>query len=352
MSESRNSERRPEPPGEVGDAPVHTTEAPVLDAPVTPPSTPTDRVVRIGDRIFRGIATGSGVFVVAIIGAIGLFLLIRAIPALQANEANFLLSGKWETGDPDELAFGIVDLAWITVASSLFALVLAMPIAGGIALFLTQYAPSVLARPFAYIVDLLAAVPSVIYGLWGALVLAPVIKPVAVWLNTNLGWIPIFGDGNVPADSGSNVFTAGIVLAVMILPIITGVAREVFARTPKAQIEGALALGATKWEVVRTTVWPFGRSGFVGGSMLGLGRALGETVALTVILSYTYEGPHYSIFDAGATFASRIALGSAEFNNNLTVGAYIAAGLVLFISTFAVNALARWIESSSGKGKE
>ncbi|WP_019856413.1 phosphate ABC transporter permease subunit PstC [Actinopolyspora mortivallis] len=352
MTESTNSQRAA-PPGENGAAPVNTPEGPVLEAPLTPPNPPNEKkVVRVGDRIFRTMATASGAFVVALIAAIGLFLLIRAIPALHANEANFLLSGRWETGDPEHLAFGIVDLAWITVASSVFALVLAMPVAAGIALFLTQYAPRVLARPFAYVVDLLAAVPSVIYGLWGALVLAPVLKPVAVWLNTNLGWIPIFGDGNVPADSGSNVFTAGIVLAVMILPIITGVAREVFARTPSAQIEGALALGATKWEVVRTTVWPFGRSGFVGGSMLGLGRALGETVALTVILSYTYEGPHYSIFDAGATFASRIALGSAEFNDNLTVGAYIAAGLVLFVSTFAVNALARWIESSSGRGKE
>ncbi|SDP79757.1 phosphate ABC transporter membrane protein 1, PhoT family (TC 3.A.1.7.1) [Actinopolyspora xinjiangensis] len=353
MTESTNSERRSAPPGETGNTLVEPPETPVPEEPVTPPSEPGEKkVVRLGDRVFQSVATGSGIFVVAIIAAIGLFLLVRAIPALHANEANFLLSGQWRTGDPENMAFGIIDLAWITVASSLVALILAMPVAGGIALFLTQYAPKVLARPFAYVVDLLAAVPSVIYGLWGALVLAPVLKPVAVRLNETLGWIPIFADGNVPAGSGSNVFTAGIVLAVMILPIITGVAREVFARTPAVQIEGALALGATKWEVVRTTVWPFGRSGFVGGAMLGLGRALGETVALTVILSYTFEGPHYSIFDAGATFASRIALGSAEFNNNLTVGAYIAAGLVLFISTFAVNAIARWIESGSARGKE
>ncbi|WP_338604906.1 phosphate ABC transporter permease subunit PstC [Saccharopolyspora sp. SCSIO 74807] len=318
-------------------------EAPAADAP--------RRVVRIGDRVFQSLATGSGVFIVALIAAVGIFLLVRALPSLQADQVNFLFSRVWDTSDPQSLSFGIADLAWVTVASSLVALVLAMPVSCGIALFLTHYSPRSLARPFAYIVDLLAAVPSVVYGLWGITVLAPVLKPVAVWLNTNLGWVPIFAAGNVPADSGSNIFTAGIVLAVMILPTITGVTREVFQRTPTAQIEGAQALGATRWEVVRTTVWPFGRNGFIGGSMLGLGRALGETVALTIILSGVNIGPEYSIFDAGATFASKIALGSNEFNNNMQVGAYISAGLVLFILTFVVNALARWIENASGEGK-
>ncbi|MCA1186460.1 MULTISPECIES: phosphate ABC transporter permease subunit PstC [Saccharopolyspora] len=322
-----------------------------MSAPEAPPADEPKKVVRIGDRAFQSLATGSGIFVVALIAAIGIFLLIRAVPSLQANQVNFLFSRVWDTSDPNELSFGIADLAWVTVASSLVALVFAMPIACGIALFLTQYAPRSLARPFAYIVDLLAAVPSVIYGLWGVLVLGPVLKPVALWLNQNLGWIPIFADGNAPADGGMNIFTAGIVLAVMILPTITGVTREVFQRTPKAHIEGAQALGATRWEVVRTTVWPFGRNGFIGGSMLGLGRALGETVALTVILSTVNSGPNFSLFDVGATFASKIALGSGEFNNNMQVGAYISAGLVLFVITFAVNALARWIESASGKGK-
>ncbi|WP_433870492.1 phosphate ABC transporter permease subunit PstC [Saccharopolyspora sp. CA-218241] len=345
MTDSTHAEpRRAGPRG--GSAP-----SPGPEAPISAPDGEKKKVVRVGDQVFRALASGSGAFVVALIAAIGIFLLIRAVPSLQVNQVSFLFSRVWDTSDPSALAFGIFDLAWITVASSVFALVLAMPVACGIALFLTQYAPRSLARPFAYLVDLLAAVPSVIYGLWGALVLAPVINPVASWLNTNLGWIPIFADGNIRADSGANVFTAGIVLAVMILPTITGVTREVFARTPTAHIEGALALGATQWEVVRTTVWPFGRNGFIGGSMLGLGRALGETVALTIILSFTFQAPNYSIFDAGATFASKIALGSAEFNHNLQVGAYISAGLVLFIITFAVNAIARWIESASGKGK-
>ncbi|WP_245775970.1 phosphate ABC transporter permease subunit PstC [Saccharopolyspora flava] len=307
----------------------------------------------MGDKVFSSLATASGAFVVAVIAAIAIFLLIRAIPALQVDQVNFLTSREWDTGNPNDMSFGILDLAWITVASSVLALVIAMPLSGGIALFLTRYAPTSLARPFAYIVDLLAAVPSVVYGLWGFMVLGPVLQPVSGWLHSTLGWIPIFGQGNItPVDSVGNVFTAGIVLAVMIIPTITGVTREVFARTPNSQVEGALALGATNWEVIKTTVWPFGRNGFVGGSMLGLGRALGETMALTIILSWTTAPPGYTLFDSGATFASKIALGSAEFNNNLQVGAYISAGLVLFVITFAVNAIARWIESaSSAKGK-
>lgn len=322
------------------------------EAPIPASDTSAGKTKRIGDRLFSGIATASGALAVALIAAIALFLLIRAIPSLQANQANFLFSREWDTGDPENLRFGILDLAWITIASSVLALVIAMPLSCGIALFLTHYAPRRLARPFAYLIDLLAAVPSVVYGLWGFLVLGPVLQPVAIWLNENLGWIPLFAEGNIRSvGSGADVFTAGIVLAVMIIPTITGVSREVFERTPKAHIEGALALGATKWEVVRTTVWPFGRNGFIGGSMLGLGRALGETMALTIILSSATAPPSYSFFDAGATFASKIALGSAEFNHNLQVGAYISAGLVLFVITFVVNALARWIESNSGKGK-
>ncbi|WP_371504392.1 phosphate ABC transporter permease subunit PstC [Allokutzneria sp. NRRL B-24872] len=282
-------------------------------------------------------------FIVVLIAAIGIFLLLRAVPSLQRDNVNFLLSRDWVTNDPANLRFGIIDLLWVTVAASAVALVLATPVALGIALFLTQYAPRRLARSLAYVVDLLAAVPSIIFGLWGIQVLAPTLLPFAEWLNDVLGWIPIFALGNVSTGGGGNIFISGVVLAVMILPIITAVSREIFERTPVAHVEGALALGATKWEVVRTTVLPFGKAGFISAAMLGLGRALGETIALTTILSATDSPPNYTIFDGGATFASRIALGSAEFNDNLTVGAYIAAGLVLFLITFAVNALARTV---------
>ncbi|WP_016699687.1 phosphate ABC transporter permease subunit PstC [Actinoalloteichus spitiensis] len=297
--------------------------------------------------MFRSLALGSGGFVVALIAAIGIFLLLQALPSLQANQVSFLTSGEWTTGDPNNMRFGILYLLWVTVATAAFALVLAMPIALGIALFLTQYAPRSLARVFAYIIDLLAAVPSIIFGLWGLQVLGPALVPTAEWLNSNLGWFPLFSDGNVSIRGGGTIFTAGIVLAVMILPIITAITREIFERTPKDQIEGALALGATRWEVIRTTVLPFGRAGYVSGSMLGLGRALGETVALYLILSgASGRAPELSLFDGDATIASKIANDAAEFNNEISAGAYIAAGLVLFVLTFVVNALARWITTS------
>ena len=183
--------------------------------------------------------------------------------------------------------------------------------------------------------------PSIVYGLWGLLVFAPAISPFAVWLNENLGWFFLFSTGSGSVAGGGTIFTAGIVLAVMILPIITAVSREVFTQTPVSHIEAALALGATRWEVVKTTVLPFGRSGYISGSMLGLGRALGETMALYMILRTTSEAFSWSLFDGGSTIASKIALGYAEFNNNIQAGAYIAAGLVLFILTFVVNAMAR-----------
>ncbi|WP_158884712.1 phosphate ABC transporter permease subunit PstC [Amycolatopsis anabasis] len=300
--------------------------------------------MRPGDRIFKNLTTGAGVFVVALIGLIGLFLLVQAIPALQADKVSFLFSREWATGDPNNLRFGILDLLLVTIATSVVALVIAMPISLGIALFLTQYAPAKLARPFAYIIDLLAAVPSIIFGLWGILVLAPEIEPVAKWLNSAFGWIPIFADGNLGGNFLGTIFTAGVVLAVMLLPIITSLTREVFERTPTPHIEGALALGATRWEVIRTTVLPFGKAGYVGASMLGLGRALGETIALAVIL-YIPVGRifDWSVFDGGATFASKIAANYSEFNNPTSAGAYIAAGLVLFVLTFVVNFAARSI---------
>src|SRR6188472_899997 len=306
--------------------------------------------VRPGDRIFRGLAEGSGVLIVVIIAAIGAFLLWRAIPALTRNEENFFLyGGNWITTDTSAMHFGILDLLQVTVFVSVFALLLAMPVALGIATFLTQYAPRRVAGPLAYMVDLLAAVPSIIYGVWGLYVLAPVLKPLATWLNTNLSWLFLFQTGNASVAGGGTIFTAGIVLAVMILPIITAVTREVFVQTPRGQIEAALALGATRWEVVKTTVLPFGLSGYISGAMLGLGRALGETIALLIILRGTQQAFGWSLFDAGYTFASKIAAAASEFNDQYKAGAYIAAGLVLFILTFVVNSLAR--AAVSGRSK-
>lgn len=298
--------------------------------------------VRPGDRIFRFLSEGSGVLIVTLIAAIGFFLVWRAVPALARNTENFFLfGGTWNTSDPTAMQFGIFELLQVTVFVSVFALVLAMPVALGIAIYLTQYAHARVKGPLAYMVDLLAAVPSIIYGVWGLYVLAPVLSPFALWLNENLSWFFLFKTGNASVAGGGTIFTAGIVLAVMILPIITAVTREVFVQTPRGQIEAALALGATRWEVVRTTVLPFGMSGYISGAMLGLGRALGETIALLIILRGTQTAFQWTLFDGGYTFASLIASAASEFNNEYKAGAYIAAGLVLFILTFVVNSLAR-----------
>jgi phosphate transport system permease protein len=308
------------------------------------------RVVRPsrGDRLFRDLSQGSGALIIVLIAAIGLFLLMRAIPALTRNRVNFFTyGGNWDTTNTEAMRFGVFDLVQVTVLVALFALALAMPVALGIAIFLAQYSPRRVTAPLAYVVDLLAAVPSIIYGVWGLYVLAPRLRPVAVWLNEHLGGVFLFATGNASVSGGGTIFIAGIVLAVMILPIITAVTREVFMKTPRGHIEAALALGATRWEVVKTAVLPFGRSGYISGAMLGLGRALGETVALLVILRGTQSAFGWSLFDGGYTFATKIAATAYEFNNQYKAGAYIAAGLTLFLLTLLVNAIAR--QAVSGK---
>jgi phosphate transport system permease protein len=295
---------------------------------------------RRGDPIFRALVTAAGMTIIAFIVLIAIFLLTQAIPSIRANQANFFTSSKFDTTS-GALQFGIRDLFIVTILSSVVALVIAVPISIAIAVFLTNYAPPRLSRLFGALVDLLAAVPSIVFGLWGIFILAPRLEPVATFLNAKLGWIPLFADGNVSLAGGGNIFTASIVLAIMILPIITAITREVYRQTPPGQIEAAQALGATKWEVVRMTVLPFGRSGTIAASMLGLGRALGETVAVLVLLRTSAAPSTGSLFDGGYTFASKIASAAAEFSQPLPTGAYIAAGFVLFALTFIVNATAR-----------
>lgn len=296
---------------------------------------------RLGDRLFGGAAKAAGWVIVLLVLGVGGFLLAQAVPSLLDNNANFLTDRVWSVSGTD-LQFGIPDLLYTTVVSSLIALLIAVPVAIGVALFITQYAPRRLAKPVAYLIDLLASVPSIIYGLWGLAVLAPKLVPVGDVVSDVLGWIPLFEETGL---SAGNVFVISVVLAIMILPIITAISREVFDQTPVTHKEGALALGATRWEMIRTAVLPFGRPGVISASMLGLGRALGETIAVTIILSAPNDNAPWesSVFGGGRTFASRIALGSSEFGEPSKTGAYIAAGLVLFILTFAVNATARVI---------
>ena len=295
---------------------------------------------RLGDRIFGGTAKGAGVLVVALVTLVGLFLLWQAVPALKNDHVNFLTSREWSVDGP-QLRFGITELLWTTVVTSLIAMLIAVPVGVAVALFITQYAPRWLAKPAATLVDLLAAVPSIVYGLWGLRTLGPAYQPVQDFLQSKLGRLPLFATTSV-SGFGTILFI-GIVLSIMVLPIVTALSREVFAQTPVTHKEGALALGATKWEMIRTAVLPFGRPGVISASMLALGRALGETIAVTIIVSSLADGTpwSWSLLNGGETFASRIANNAAEFDSPQKAGAFIAAGLVLFILTFVVNAIAR-----------
>ncbi|MFF9016524.1 phosphate ABC transporter permease subunit PstC [Streptomyces sp. NPDC014870] len=294
---------------------------------------------RAGDKIFLGLSRGSGITLLVIMAAIAGFLTYRAILAISKDSTNFFTTFEWNpSGNPP--VFGIAVLAFGTIVSSIIAMLIAVPVAIGIALFISHYAPRKLAKPLAYVVDLLAAVPSIIYGLWGAIFLVPYLDGLNKWLDQYFGWTYIFDKAT--DGPARNLFTVGILLAIMILPIITNVTREVFLQVPQMQEEAALALGATRWEVIRMSVLPFGRSGIISASMLGLGRALGETMAVAVVLSPSFLLSGHLLDPGGGTFAQNIA---AKFNEADTFGrdALIASGLVLFVITLLVNGAARWI---------
>ena len=295
---------------------------------------------RWGDRLFGGAAKGSGIFVVLLVSLVGLFLVIQAVPSLMNNNANFLTSTEWIPSGSNP-RFGIAALLWATVITSVIAMAIAVPLGVAVALFITEYAPPWLSKPAAVIIDLLAAVPSIVFGFWGLSVAGQYFEPVKAFMAEYLGWIPFFADAGPSAKS--TLAFAGIILAFMILPIITAISREVFNQVPTAHKEGALALGATRWEMIRTAVLPFGKPGVISGAMLGLGRALGETLAVMILLSALNPNApwSFSIFNGGETFASKIALNAGEFDSPQKTGAYIAAGLVLFILTFVVNSIAR-----------
>ena len=294
---------------------------------------------RRADRLFSFASQGAGVTVLVLVTLVGVSLVSQAIPALARNEASFLTSREWTVGG-DAPRFGILELLWTTTAASVIAMLVAVPVGVCVALFITEYAPQWLRRPAGNLVDLLAAVPSIVFGLWGLIVFRPIVRPIEDWLSSRLSWLPIFEPTGI---TGGTIFFIGFVLAIMILPIVTAISREVFAQTPTTHKEGALALGATKWEMIHTAVLPFGKPGVISAAMLALGRALGETIAVTFIVSTLAVGSDWtwSLFNGGETFASRIANNAAEFDSPQKTGALIAAGLVLFILTFVVNAIAR-----------
>ena len=291
-----------------------------------------------GNRIFTGLSFGAGTFIMVVLALVAAFLIREALPALTASRET--LESVSFMRDRSRLWGYVAPLVFGTLLSSTIALGVAVPLSIGVALFISHFAPRRLAQALGYMVDLLAAIPSVVFGLWGFLWLVPLLDPLNTWLSEHLGFIPLFADYTAPAK---NITTASLVLAVMILPIITATIREIFLQTPTLQEEASLALGATRYEMIRQAVLPFGRSGIISASMLGLGRALGETMAVLMILS-PGMGLNLRILQAGQhqTIAANIA---SQFREayGLSVNVLIATGLVLFIITFAVNSLARWI---------
>jgi phosphate transport system permease protein len=290
------------------------------------------------ESVFRATTLAAGTMVLIIIVAITVFLIAKAVPALRADDANFLTSKEWFANDTPA-HFGIAALAYGTVITAVIALIVAVPVALGIALYLSHYAHKRIATTLGFLIDLLAAVPSVVFGLWGLIVFVQPVRDFSVWLNKYFSWLPLFG-GDGPF--GRSLMLGGLVLAIMVLPIITSLSREVFMQTPTANEEAAWALGSTKWEMIRTAVLPYGRPGVIASVMLGLGRALGETIALAMTLGFLNEISPNLIKNGGNTIAANIANGFGEAGE-IGRGALIASGLVLFTITLIVNMIARAI---------
>ncbi|MTD16121.1 phosphate ABC transporter permease subunit PstC [Nakamurella sp. YIM 132087] len=301
------------------------------------------RSVRVGDTVFRGLAAGAGGFLLVIMAAIAVFLIWRALPAFSGNAGNLLTTQQWLPGS-NPPRYGIAALAFGTIVSSVIAMLIAVPIAIGIALFIAHYAQRRLATVLGGLVDLLAAVPSLIFGMWGLYFLIPQTRGFQSWLSEYFGWIPLFDNRNATsaAQFGQSLLMAGIVLSIMIIPTISAVTREVFLQVPKDTMDAAWALGATKWEMVRTAVLPFGRAGMISASMLGLGRALGETIAVALVLNSGFTINWHLTEPGGDTFASTIALKFGEASGSKNgIPALIFAGLCLFAITLIVNSIAR-----------
>lgn len=288
---------------------------------------------RRGDKVFSTSSLVAGSLILAVLAAVAIFLVAQSLPAFLADPADI--------NDGDGFWTYVIPLVFGTIWAALLALVIALPFAIGIALFISHFAPRRLAQGLGYVIDLLAAVPSVVFGLWGITVLAPAVQPFYSWLVDNLGWIPIFA-GPV-SGTGRSILTVAVVLAVMILPIITALSREIFLQTPRLHEEAALALGATRWEMIKVAVLPFGRPGIISATMLGLGRALGETMAVAMVLSPSVIISFALIQSQNpTTIAANIALNFPEAHD-LGVNVLIATGLILFLITLLVNSLARMV---------
>ena len=306
---------------------------------------------RRSDKVFRGVVTTGGLSSLFILGLIAIFLAYRGFEVFREEGLGFITQADWsvtidESGSIVESNFGISAMLVGTILCALIAVVIAVPISVLSALFLNFYAPQWLKKILVAIIDMMAAFPSILFGVWGFLVLMPSVEYWARLINKYLGWIPLFEVN--PFFFTRSPFVAGVVLAIMIIPIITSVSREIFAQAPLDRIQAAFALGATRWAMIKAVVIPHGRSGVVGGAMLGLGRAMGETVAVFTVLNIVFQMNWHILLGAGGNVASLIILKFSEAGE-YEIKALMAAGLVLFLLTLAVNAIADVIVKSTGK---
>ncbi len=287
-----------------------------------------------GDKVFQGVTLTFALVVILAAAIIVVSLIKQSWPALTTTGLGVLGGQHW---NPNNNIFGAIPFIYGTFVTSLLALLIAGIVGVMVAIFLIELAPPVIARPVSFLVEMLAAVPSIIFGLWGIYVLIPIIGPVELWLNKHLGFIPLFGGDNV---SGRSLFTASIILMIMILPTITALSRDVMAAVPGSQREGMLALGATRWETVRHVIIPYARAGIIGALILGLGRAVGETMAVTMVVGNT---PNIgSLLQGGYSLAAVLANESGEaFGQPLYIGALFELGLLLLLISVLLNTLAR-----------
>lgn len=325
----------------------------IIEKPALPEKRELTTQPRFSDKVFRNVVTGGGLSSLILLGLIFIFLLYQGFSILKSQGIHFISASDWvaavdanNAADPKNSHFGIAAMLIGTLVCSAIAVTIAVPISVFTALFLSFYAPDSIKKLMVTLVDLMAAFPSILYGLWGFFVLMPSAVYWAKLLHKFFGWVPFF-NMEAPVFDRSP-FIAGVVLSVMIIPIITSIAREIFAQTPLDRIQAAYALGSTRWGMIRAVAFPYARSGIVGGAMLGLGRAMGETVAVYTVLNVVYQINWHVLLGAGGNIASMIMLKFGEASP-LEVKALMAAGLVLFVVTLIVNTVADLIVAKSGK---
>jgi phosphate transport system permease protein len=297
------------------------------------------------DRLFDRATLGSGVTVLVLLTVVGIFLLYQSRHTLAERGWSFFTTSVWRSSatHPD---IGVAGLLFGTVVVGLIAEVIAVPLGIGVGLFIAEFAPVGARKILQGLVDVLAAVPSILFGLWGFFFLSAEIVPLSRWMTTRLAWVPIFATAK-DSQLSASFFIAGIVVSLMVIPIVASISRAVFAQTPPGEKEAALALGGTRWGMVRSVILPYGRGGMIGGSMLGLGRALGETIAVSLLLPQVPWISSHFLEAGGATIAGFIAVRAGD---TVTVPGLLAAGLVLFVVTLATNLIASTIVSRSRSG--